>query len=170
MGLYQKIIALSEKPKGLLKKAEQVLETVTGIEEEQTTSVPVSFFEQFARDYGYSRACLLLPEDNLYKAAYVYGMSQKSLEQGFSTRDFWDGTLTDTKEWATINGENLVPYLQLFSEKDRDDIQQILIRRVSYSQYNLDYIILLPQEAEYSFYTPEELNRSLIRLNEYLMV
>ncbi len=155
MGLYQKLMALSESPKGLLNKAQ---------------AVHVSFFEQFCRDYGYSHVCLLVREGSLYKAAYLHGMKQESIVHSCSTSDFWDGTLfSDNTEWLTISGDKLVTFLQLFCEEDRDTIKQLLIRRVFNQKYHLDYIILIPQEAEYSFYTVEELNVSLVRLNEFLM-
>ncbi len=161
MGLFSRILALSHKPEGLLHKAETLLK-----QEPETTA---SFFEQFARDYGYSRFCLLTPEGSHYTVAGSAGIRPDSLDTACSTRDFWDGTLfSDDTDWLCIRGEKLVNYLQLFCQEDRNDIRQLIIRRVSNPSLHLDYIFLLPQEGEYDFYQPAEMETSLERINEYL--
>jgi len=164
MGLFARIKALSHKPEGLLHKAESVLK------QEPVESAPVSFYEQFARDYGYQRFCLLQPNGSVYKLTGAFGISSDSVLSASSTRDFWDGTLfTDNSDWLTYRGEKLIPFLQLFCQEDRDDIRQLILRRVADTSRNLDYIILFPQDAEYDFYTAEEMELSLERINEYLL-
>lgn len=166
MGLFQRIQALSDRPKGLLYRA-GVLRSSDLVRQEPTP--PVSFFAKISRQADFSRSIILLPDGNLYTARDSYGFQPEDLQYADSTRDFWDGTLIQSDfPWIAVHGEELVPYLQLFSEHDRIDIRSLHICRMVSLSDSLDYIVLVPCPSEDHTFSPDVLQVFTEQLSTYL--
>lgn len=90
---------------------------------------PFSFFTTFSEDLGFSKVCILLLENEQYCSFLSYGFHPETFNKSVSTRDFWEGTL-ETSDWISASGEYAVPFRQLFSDEDNNDINIIHIRKL----------------------------------------
>ena len=106
MGLLSRINdKFPDKPRGLLAKAECAGKIHYGTD--------ISF-HVWAEKKGFDLCALLKEENNCFHFTHIHGLSLKSLETSYSTKDFWNG-LIDGKNWNCFSGEKVLSLLQIFS-------------------------------------------------------
>ncbi len=110
---------------GLLDHAENILNSARF---NNYTDEPLVFFRTFVEELGFSKMCVLLPDDNQYKMYFSYGFHSESYQKSISTKDFWEGTLT-TLDWINATDENIVPFRQLFSDDDNNEITVLHLKK-----------------------------------------
>ena len=122
---------------GLLNHAEHILRSARF---SSKTDEPFTFFSSFVEELGFSKVCILLSDENLFKMYFSYGFDSSSFQKSISTKDFWDGTVT-TEEWIQASDEDIVPFRQLFSEDDNAEISLLHIKRFELNETSCIMII-----------------------------
>ena len=110
---------------GLLDHAENILNSARF---NNNTDEPLIFFRTFVEELGFSKMCVLLPDENQFKMYLSYGFRLDSFQKAISTKDFWEGTLT-TEDWIEATDEKLVPFRQLFSSDDNNEITILHLKK-----------------------------------------
>ncbi len=124
---------------GLLEHAEHILRST---QFSRHTDEPFIFFSSFVEELGFSKMCVLLSDENLFKIYFSYGFDSATFQESVSTRDFWEGTV-EKDEWLSISNEQIVPFRQLFSE---DDNAEISILHIKMTDVNSEPCIILIAE------------------------
>ena len=112
---------------GLLKHAEHIL---SSSQFSSHTDEPFVFFSSFVEELGFSKACILLTDDNQFKVFFTYGFDKISSQKSVSSKDFWDGTIP-SEEWISVYGEDTVSFRQLFSDDDNAEISMLHIKKIN---------------------------------------
>ena len=126
---------------GLLSRAEHILHSARF---SCKTDEPFVFFSSFVEELGFSKVCILLSDENLFKMYFSYGFDSSSFQKSVSTKDFWDGTIP-SEDWFQASDEDIVPFRQLFSEDDNAEISLLHIKRFELKETSCIIII-----AEYT--------------------
>lgn len=129
MGLLNRILnekTTEPEKDGLLKKAEDILS-----EEEKA-------FRILLNRLNVVKAALFSLDKNFYTIQYSCGLEEDSVHLSKSTKDFWDG-LNLTFDFVFKTGEDLNPFYQFFSEKDKINLTGLYITKL----HSQD-ILLLP--------------------------
>ena len=150
MGLYKLItenylnFRKDASLKGLLAHAEHILRSA---QFSSHTDEPFIFFNSFVEDLGFSKMCVLLTDENLFKMYFSYGFDSSTFQKSISTIDFWDGTVP-SDEWFSVSGEDAVPFRQLFSDDDNAEISILHIKRIFVN--NEPCIIIIAENTKQS--------------------
>lgn len=132
MGLLSRINdKFPDKPRGLLAKAECAGRIHSGTD--------ISF-HVWAEKKGFDLCALLKEENNCFHFTHIHGLSLKSLETSYSTKDFWNG-LIDGKNWNCFSGEKVLSLLQIFSSEDRKKISTLYVLPFTAENENFLFVV-----------------------------
>ena len=115
---------------GLLNHAEHILRSSKF---SSPTDEPFIFFSSFVEELGFSKVCILLPDENQLKIFFSSGFDSATFQKSESTKDFWDGTLP-SEDWFLATGEDLVSFRQLFSDSDNAEISMLHLKKIVISE------------------------------------
>jgi len=147
MGLLNKILNennAENETNGLLKKAEHILS-----DEEKMFRILLS-------KLNVSKAAIFSLDNNIYSINYSTGLQEETISKSVSTKDFWDGlNLAEDSFFQT--DEELNPFYQLFSEKDKDNLSGLYISKLQSSD-----ILMIPVYNDNTINNISEIKQSII--------
>jgi hypothetical protein len=124
MGLLSHITQMNAHKGGLLRRAELLEKSLS--ENIPNDSNGIDFYV-WASSHGLHRCGIYCPHGEFYYLKHCKGMDLISIENSFSTKDFWEGTVKDSPDWSFYENEELTPFFQLFSKNLRDSISKISV-------------------------------------------
>ena len=156
MGLFQKICteySTKKEPKDLvIKQGLLAVAQKYNLGPKLPFSIKIDsifkFFRNLVEEIGLKKISILVPYENFYKPVFSYGLENTSIEKLDSSKDFWEGTITDS-EWYSLEGEDLASFYQLFSEIDNQSLAHLHIKKLPIKDSNV--IILLLEDCVDSF-------------------
>ncbi|NLM01211.1 MAG: hypothetical protein GX220_07150 [Treponema sp.] len=111
---------------GLLNKAELYLKT------------NFSPMDLIKKKYFLDKIGLFVKNNSKFFLEFESGFDNETKSTSISTSDFWNGTL-QKNSWICFENDELVSVLQLLSNKDKNDIKKIYVKKLSDK-----YILFLP--------------------------
>lgn len=88
---------------------------------------PFFQFHNFSKELELFKTALFIPHNNTFSILFSHNLDNVSIQKSVSSFDFWNGMLT-TNSWYTFSENELAPFSQFFSEKDRELISSINVR------------------------------------------
>lgn len=181
MGLYKKITdnyikLVRPQTTGLYNKALLYYVPFQELEENSFFfDYPFLKFSEICENKLSSLAVLI--QDNLvYKSCFLKGFSSETSNTLTSSKDFWDGTISDYN-WHTFSKEDLSPFYQLFSNKDKNDLNRLYIKKSIFNN-EISYIYILNRSTSFNPLSYELLFSNILSLiiyffrlkNNYILV
>lgn len=127
MGLLSRIESIAQHKTGLLARAEH-------FESEKV------FFYDWIISQNITQCGIFASQDNFFYLKKSFGLDLGTISNSISTEAFWDGIIKDNN-WNYFNGESLTPLFQLFSDKQKDNINSISI--LPFCENNKKYFLLI---------------------------
>lgn len=114
MGLLSRIDSMNQPGPGLLAKAELL-------------GKKNSNFSEWASEKGFALCGIFSCCKSFYYFSHAYGFDLESLARSVSTGDFWKGLVSDNSTWCHYTNNELLPFMQLFSDNIKSLISDINI-------------------------------------------
>ena len=125
MGLLSHITNMNEHKGGLLARAQKI-ELNKKNDSKEMCSVAKDFYS-FVTESGLKNCGIYSPDGDFYYLSNCKGMDLISIQNSFSTKDFWNGINLNENEWNSFSNDSLTPFFQLFSKTKREAVKQIHI-------------------------------------------
>lgn len=143
MGLLSHIETLTTEKAGLLARADELKKCAGKPQAQESENIG---FCAFAGTNGFTHSGIFSLKDDFYYLSETQNLDLTTITKSLSTKDFWDGLITDKKNWNFFEGENLNPFFQLFSTEIKDKIKKISIFPFSHENSDCYFFALNFQE------------------------
>lgn len=118
---------------GLLTRIENrkgrtgLLARVTALEEKSQGSLSQIDFYSLIESFKLKKCAVFCRIQDFYVMSDSCGFDLQTISSSISTRDFWNGFKLKEQVWNCFSGEQLIPFLQLFSSEEKSQLDFICI-------------------------------------------
>lgn len=143
MGLLSRIENLTTEKAGLLARADELKKCAGKPQAQESANID---FCAFAGKSGFTHSGIFSLKDDFYYLSETQNLDLTTITKSLSTKDFWDGLISDKKGRIFFEGESLNPFFQLFSTEIKDKIKNISIFPFSHENSTCYFFALNFQE------------------------
>jgi len=124
-------------------------------------------FNKLQIKFACFKTILLINDGKKYKVSMANNISLKSIDTLESSKDFWDGTYLTQNSLTCFTNLSLLPFRQLFTINDNDDIDSLYIERYSVNNNNFINILSPLKNSKNTYKNILHLNNDVKFLTKY---